>query len=234
MSTPPPSVSERGWISRLRARLGAHWPLKMVGTTTVMTGFFCAYFWVLNHPQYPVTMMPLTALDRAIPFQPAALALYVSLWIYVPLAPALLGDRRELWSYAVATVALAAIGLAIFLRWPTTVPRPEIDWSRHPAFGILKGVDASGNACPSLHVAFAIFTGVWFERILRRMGAGLGVRAFNAAWCVGIVYSTLATRQHVALDVYAGAALGGAIAALHVWVMRERKVGEAQAGTASR
>ena len=30
----------------------------------------------------------------------------------------------------------------------------------------------------------------------------------NWAWCIGIVYSTLATLQHVAVDVLAGLALG--------------------------
>ena len=30
----------------------------------------------------------------------------------------------------------------------------------------------------------------------------------NGGWCAGIVYSTLAVRQHVAVDVLAGLALG--------------------------
>ena len=30
----------------------------------------------------------------------------------------------------------------------------------------------------------------------------------NACWCVGICYSTLATKQHLLIDVLAGAALG--------------------------
>ena len=31
---------------------------------------------------------------------------------------------------------------------------------------------------------------------------------FNWTWCTGIIYSTLATRQHVAVDVLAGLMLG--------------------------
>jgi membrane-associated phospholipid phosphatase len=38
------------------------------------------------------------------------------------------------------------------------------------------------------------------------------VRALNWIWCLGILYSTVATRQHVFLDVLAGAALGAVIA----------------------
>jgi hypothetical protein len=50
-------------LTPLWARLLALWPLKMIGTTLGMAVFFAAYFWVLRHPQYPVTVMPLTAVD---------------------------------------------------------------------------------------------------------------------------------------------------------------------------
>ena len=90
----------------------------------------------------------------------------------------------------------------------------------HPAFGFLKSVDASGNACPSLHVAFAVFTAIWLNRLLRQMGAGKVVRAFNWLWCLGILYSTVAIRQHVVLDVLAGAGLGAVVAAVHLRFMK--------------
>src|SRR6185295_988673 len=111
--------------------------------------------------------------------------LYLSLWLYVSLAPALLTDRRELASYGIATVVLSTIGLTIFLLWPTAVPTSDIIWSQHPSFAFLQSVDASGNACPSLHVAFAVFTAAWFERLLRAMGAGRSARVVNWLWCVG-------------------------------------------------
>ena len=189
-----------------------------------MVVFFAAYFWLLWHPLFPVTTMPLTALDRQVGFQPGALPLYLSLWFYVSLAPALLIDRRELVSYGVAVVGLSVIGLGIFLVWPTTVRWPETDWSQHSALALFKTVDASGNACPSLHVAFAVFTAVWFERLLRQMDAGRPVRVLNWLWCAGILYSTVAIRQHVLLDVLAGTILGSAVAAAHLgWLRRPPK-----------
>ena len=81
-------------------------------------------------------------------------------------------------------------------------------------------MDASGNACPSLHVATAVFSGVWLNRILREINAPRALRAFNWLWCVGIVYSTLATKQHVALDMLAGAVLGLAAALLSLKLFR--------------
>ena len=102
----------------------------------------------------------------------------------------------------------------------STVDWSDADWSRYPAFAFLQSVDASGNACPSLHVAFAMFTAVWLGRLLRQMGAGRGVRAFNWLWCLGIFYSTVAIRQHVALDVLAGAGLGAAVSVAHLRWLR--------------
>lgn len=210
-----------GWLRRAGPRLLVLWVPKMLGTMLGMTAFFAAYFWVLQHPQGPVTVMPLTVVDRLVGFQPAALPVYLSLWIYVSLAPALIVAGRELLSYGVAAIVLSVSGLGIFVLWPTAVPAAAVDWSLHPAFAFLKAADASGNACPSLHVAFAVFTAAWFERLLRQLGAGRWARACNALWCLGILWSTVATRQHVALDVLAGTLLGAAVAAVHLrWVNR--------------
>ena len=156
--------------------------------------------------------MPLTSVDRWIGFCPAALPLYISLWVYVSLAPALANTRRELFFIGVAALVTSVTGLGIFLLWPTTIPPATIDWTHHSAFAFLKTVDASGNACPSLHVAFALLAAIWIARVLRQTGAGLLPRALNWLWCLGIFYSTVATRQHVVFDVLAGAILGGLIA----------------------
>ena len=209
-----------GWLHQFGPRLRTMWRAKFIGTTVGMTAFFVAYFWLLHHPLFPITIMPLTAVDRLIGFQPEALVLYVSLWIYVSLAPALLINRRELVSYGVAAIVLSVIGLGIFLFWPTAVPKSALDWSRHPSFSVLQTVDASGNACPSLHVAFAVFTAIWFEHLLREMKAGGVAQALNWLWCAGILYSTIAIRQHVALDVLAGAVLGAVVAVLHLRLVR--------------
>ena len=195
-------------LRQLGRRLRARWVTKLVGLSVGMTAFFVVYFRLLHHPAFPVTIMPLTALDRLVGFHPGALPLYVSLWIYVPLAFALLGHRRDLAAHGVASVVLSAIGLGLFWRWPTAVPPLAHDWSALPWFSFLKSVDAAGNACPSLHVAFAVLTAIGLARLLRTMRAPRSVRAGNGLWCLGIVYSTLATGQHVALDALAGAVLG--------------------------
>jgi membrane-associated phospholipid phosphatase len=134
----------------------------------------------------------------------------------VSLVPALLRSRSELVFYLLGVLALSGAGLAIFSLWPTQVPRYLGDWSGHPALAFMKGVDAGGNACPSLHVAFALYSGLWLARVLREVAAPRGMLWFDWAWCLAIVYSTLSTRQHVLLDVLAGALLGWLVA----WLQR--------------
>ena len=202
------------WRLELRRRIRTRPVAKGLATTLGISAFFIAYFWVLHHPFSVPTFMPVTALDRLIAFEPGALPLYFSLWLYVGLAPALLDSGRALATYGLATLAISVIGLGIFMAWPTAVPPAAIDWSLHPSIEFLKGVDLAANACPSLHVAFAVFTGICLDRLLRDMRSRHWPLALNWAWCIGILYSTLATRQHVALDVLAGTALGAGVAAV--------------------
>lgn len=196
------------WYRQAVAAISRHVVLKSVGTPLFISVFFGAYFYLLKQPAYPTTVMPVTLLDRLIGFQPLALPLYVSLWVYVSLPPAILSTRRELYGYGLAMAATCLAALLVFYFWPTAVPAADIDWARYPDVALLKSMDASGNAFPSLHAATAVFSGIWLHYLLRRFGAPLWILSVNWAWCTGIVYSAMATRQHVAVDVLAGLALG--------------------------
>ena len=196
------------WYRQAAAVILTHIHLKSIGTMLFIGLFFGAYFYLLKTPAYPATVMPITLLDRLIGFQPLALPMYLSLWVYVSLPPALLATRRELYGYGLAMAGTCLAGLTVFYFWPTAIPAADIDWAQYPDVAFLKSMDASGNACPSLHVATAVFSGIWLHHLLRRFGAPLWMLSVNWVWCIGIVYSALATRQHVAVDVLAGLALG--------------------------
>lgn len=207
-SAPSPAASPR-WYQELRARWISHWWLKTAVIPLFIAGFFAAYFQLLRHPLAVVTTVPTGALDRLIPFQPVALVPYASLWIYVILGTGTLRGWDEIKVYCTGVLALTVAGLATFLFWPTMTPPADIDWALHPSLQFLKDADASGNACPSLHVAFALFTALWLEQLLWQIRAPAMARLLNAAWALAIAYSTVAIRQHVAVDVLVGAALGG-------------------------
>lgn len=188
--------------------------LKHVGIFGFVGLFFAGYFHVLRLPHAQVTAMPLTMLDAWVPFSAAAFWPYVSLWIFVGIAPALMPHLRALLGFAAWAALLCATGLLAFVLWPTAVPA---DWRApevHAGFSLMRGLDAAGNACPSLHVATAVFGAVWNHRVLRAAGAPAWPQWLNAVWLLLIAWSTVATRQHVVLDVAAGATLGVLFAVL--------------------
>lgn len=206
------SRSQGAWHRQLEARFCSYWWLKTVGITTYIAIFMAIYFALLNHPLFTVTVMPLQPLDHWISFEPWAVGPYASLWLYVGVAPSLLWLRGEMGRYLTAATLLCLIGCSVFFFWPTQVPKFAVDWARWPAVNLLKSADNAGNACPSLHVAFAVLTAIWLHWLLRRVGAPRWLHGINAVWCVLIIWSTMATRQHVALDVETGALLGSVVA----------------------
>lgn len=218
-STPTPPTS-LPWHLALAQRIATLWIVKAIGTTVGISGFFFLYFWVMHNPPSTPTVMPLTAVDQWVTVSEDAMLLYGSLWFYISLAPALAKDKAELWVCAQDAALMAAIGLVVFWFFPTTVPVFAVDWSQYPALQFLKATDVGGNAFPSLHVAFAVFTAIVLARQLRSVNAPAWTQWLNLLWALGIVYSTLATRQHVLLDVLGGTLLAGLVSWRHT--ARER------------
>ncbi|WP_295987785.1 phosphatase PAP2 family protein [uncultured Variovorax sp.] len=213
-SSPPDSSSPSSpapWYRAVGRRIATHWVAKMIGTTAGIMGFFVLYFWVMHNPSTPPTVMPLTALDHCVRVSDEAMLLYGSLWFYISLPPAFAKGWAELRACARDAALMAGMGLAVFWFFPTTVPAFAIDWAQYPSLMFLKNADAGGNAFPSLHVAFAVFSAVLLERQLREVRAPAWVRVLNVLWALGIVYSTLATRQHVLLDVLGGTLLAAVV-----------------------
>jgi membrane-associated phospholipid phosphatase len=199
---------EPHWTRQIASRIIFLWPLKAVGTTLFMFLFFWAYFGVLRNPLYPAMLMPLTAVDQSIPVTALAFPVYASLWVYTSLPAALLKEVRTLTIFGLWMAAMCLFCLAIFWVFPTGVPPAGIDWRLYPEMAIIKDVDASGNACPSLHVASAVFAAIWLDRLATTISAPLVLRWLIWLHCLAIFWSTVATRQHVVIDVLAGAVVG--------------------------
>lgn len=122
------------WTAEFGQRMRRHFVLKFIGTSICCCIFFIGYFHVLRHPAYEVTVMPLTVLDHWIPFQPWTLVAYLSLWVYVGMAPGLQWTVREVVVYALWMIALCLTGLGIFYGWPTQVPTLVQHHSDFPGF----------------------------------------------------------------------------------------------------
>ncbi len=188
-----------------------------------MSLFFWAYLFLLKNPAFPVTTIPLTVVDRWIGFAPLALIPYLSLWLYCSLPVFLLPTRVRLLNFGFWVGTMCLFALSIFYWLPNAVPPASIDWAQYPGMSFLKGVDAAGNACPSLHVAAAVYSSFWLFWLIRELRLGRRTQSFQVVWGIFIVYSTMATKQHVSLDVLAGAVLGTAFAWSAKWFDRNLK-----------
>ncbi|BEP71593.1 MULTISPECIES: phosphatase PAP2 family protein [unclassified Variovorax] len=205
------------WPRALWQRCRTLWLLKLAGNTVATLGFFPLYFWVMHHAG-PAWVLPLTAVDRLIAFWPAMLPVYLTLWAYIALPVLLAKDRRELNTIAIGCAVMTAIALAVFWWMPTAIPNFAIDAAPGSSLHFLKTFDAAGNAFPSLHVSFSVFACMVLARQLREAGAPGWPRLLNLVWAVAIVYSTMAVRQHVLIDVLGGLGLGLALG----FALRER------------
>lgn len=217
------SLFSAPWHVQIGRRIVTLAPLKAVGTSIFMALFFSGYFAVMGGgPLFSSTVMPLTVVDAWIPFFPGAFSAYVSLWVYVSLPPALMASFRTLIFYGFWVGALCLFCLGIFWLVPTEVPAADIDWQLYPDMALIKGLDAGGNACPSLHVASAVFSACWLQRVLSNVGAPRLLCWLNWGQCLLIMWSTVAIRQHVVLDVLAGVLVGLVFAALSLAHMQRR------------
>lgn len=213
------------WHQEVARRLIIFWPIKAICTALFLTVFFNAYFVVLNNPLRSPTIMPLTIVDQWVSLSAGAFPIYVSLWVYVSLPPALLAGWRTLRIFGFWMAALCVTGLLFFWLYPTAIPDTGVNWADYPEMAFLKGVDSTGNACPSLHVATAVFSSLWLVRLLRVVEAPKWLLYASTLHCLAIAWSTLSTRQHVFLDVLAGGLLGlvfGTLSLAHAVQMTDR------------
>jgi membrane-associated phospholipid phosphatase len=180
------------------------WWLKAIGTSLFMVVFFRFYFSIMHAPASVVSLQTLTTLDLLIPFQAQWFYLYASLWVYTSIAPALMPSFLKLLEFGIFISLLCAIGLMIFNYFPTAVPYDTSQLANADLLKLLHDIDQTGNAFPSLHVACAIFCGLSLNKTLKDIQTPNFMRYINLLWCLGIVFSTLAIKQHSLLDVGGG------------------------------
>lgn len=151
--------------------------------------------------------LPLTAVDRAIPFVPEMIWVYLTVYFFL-IAAFLLprpGSRNSEAVYAFVTMTLvAAFVHALF---PTAIERdlfplgPDVDAASRASFELLRSMDTPASCLPSLHVASATLAA------LLHLHGSRSRSAVMSLWAVAIAVSTLFTKQHYLVDVVAGAVL---------------------------
>lgn len=185
------------------ARLTAEWRLKLLLFLLLNAGFWLGYQTLARQAFFPLRTVPHTTLDQAIAYQPAFWGwVYLSQFLFTGAVPLFLTRREELRRYALSVGVMGGVSFTVFLFFPTQAPRP-IDLGNTLPMQFLAAADGPLNALPSLHSAFIIAMTFLSQRIF-------GTKAFVPAviWGGAILYSTLAIKQHYALDLLAGAGVG--------------------------
>ena len=188
-------------------RVRACWPAKLwlaAGLSALLCG---PYFLLGTCPVRPPRSLPLTWVDTAIGFHPAGWTwVYQSVYPTVDLIPLLATTRAQLRRYAAGFAATVLVSFAVFLAVPVRAPKPVV---AHPSgmYALLQRYDVSLNAFPSLHVGLLVLTLQFGRRVVR---PPVWVASVAVGWGLLIAYSTMATKEHYAADVVAGAVLGWA------------------------
>lgn len=197
---------------------------KSLGPTISITVFFVLYFYILEHPSSIPRLIPVLPIDLWMPVISWSAWIYFSLWVYICIPQALMVDRRVMLYYLGGAVLLSIIGLSIFFFYPSAVPAWEIDWSRYPTLEFLKNSDSAGNACPSLHVGFAMFSGCWLVWLIRRLGLAPVWGILSILWGLAIIVSTMTTKQHLFIDVIFGFLLGGLVFWVNIFFVNKAQL----------
>ena len=150
-------------------------------------------------PIFEPTTLPLTELDKAVPFVPQLLPLYISYLAYYFVTVSRMENDREINRLFYATHVELFISATIFILFPVRMPRelyyqPEIyNW----ADAFWRWFDAPNNCLPSLHASNCL--------LLMQFNWRRRHRVIYLAFGASIIASTLFVKQHYVVDLFAGA-----------------------------
>lgn len=189
------------------ARLQACWGLKLLLTVLLNLFFWTGYSFLGRHAFFPLQRPPLIWIDTAIPFRPEPWGwVYLSQFLFTGMLPWLITEKNGLCRYVIGLVFMSATSFLIFLFFPVAAPRPA-QFAAAGAMAWIIGYDGKFNAFPSLHAGFLVYTSMLGWRMFRHR-LPFAVIVGTVLWAVLILYSTIATRQHYALDLVAGGLIG--------------------------
>lgn len=170
----------------------------------LIVGVYQFYFWCQRHPLAEPRQLNLP-IDEWIPYLPAWIWIYSCLYYPVILYLNWIVESPRQFTYlATSYLLLLGFQMIFFLLFPVVTPA---SWrarnkkrnlsERFLAF--VQRFDACSNSFPSMHVSVATLTAL-------HLYTPWGVWAFAFPALIGL--SCLFTKQHYAIDVPAGAALG--------------------------
>lgn len=172
-------------------------------------------------PFFTAHALPMTPIDRAIPFVPETVWIYgtvsyATLFLYLLLKKQ--ADARRLFLSLVIGSFFCTL---VFALYPTTYPRDLYPTPAGTSLTIerlanLRAADDPSNCMPSLHVVIATCLALFFvERERHR-----ALRIAGPIWAAVVMFSTLTTKQHYVVDIPTGFVAGSLGYLIARWAQR--------------
>lgn len=193
--------------SKLVVRLKSELRLKLFLLVALNVIVWIPYITLQHFHFFEATVMPLTLVDRSLPFLPSTVWAYLSIYALMPIGPFLMDNRAQIFRYARGVIAIGGIATVLFFFWPTICPRPSGP-NGDSLYRALISIDQPFHAFPSLHAAFAVYSCLCVMDVGRATGWSQNCEIIFITWTAVILLATLLTRQHVVVDIIAGSALG--------------------------
>lgn len=147
-------------------------------------------------------------LDDYIPFVPWTVVIYLGCYIFwvINYIIGCRQERNEAFRFISADFAAKLVCLLCYMIFPTTNTRPVITGNSlwEELMGLLYQMDAADNLLPSIHCLTSWFC---FLAVRKNEKIPLWYKWLSLFIAVSICISTLTTKQHVLIDVFAGVAL---------------------------
>lgn len=152
----------------------------------------------INHfLPYEASQFPLLPWEDRIPFMGWTIYIYVSFFLFIPVAMYLI-PKKNFGRVFLSLCVLCWVHFIFFIFFPVTYPRTYSDGG-HLFFAFIKLLDQPNNCFPSLHVAISVFLTIAVWRTRNRQAGAL-----MSFWTLLIILSTLTVKQHYALDIIGG------------------------------
>lgn len=196
-------------------RFTAQWRLKLALGFVMNIGFWITYLYLSRHALFPLRTLPLTPLDDWAGFHPRGWVwTYESAFLLTGIVPWLIEARADVWRYVLGFAGLCLASFIVFVVFPVASPRP-VELSAYPTTLFLTRWDGPLNAFPSLHAACLVYVLATVWKLFGRTCPPV-VKIGLLIWGTLILFATLATKQHYAVDLLAGGIIG-AITASFAW-----------------
>ncbi|MFO0612933.1 MAG: phosphatase PAP2 family protein [Polyangiaceae bacterium] len=193
------------WCARFSVHFAKSFVLTAFTYLVMLTGYQACKW----EPFFAPHALPMTAIDRAIPFIPETVwaygtVSYATLLLYLILKkPA---DARRLF---VSLVVGSFFCTLVFALYPTIYPRELYPTPSGTSLTIqrlaeLRDADSPANCMPSLHVVIATCLALFFAEKERHRA----LRVAGPIWAALVMFTTLTTKQHYLIDIPTGMVAG--------------------------